>query len=93
MITPFNRVKLFTDASSEAAANVWNALKANGIPYAMKTVQSRGAISRAVTAGRGVGQYMGGMSSGSFSDQIGYVYIIYVRRRDAARARELCGLN
>lgn len=93
MITPLNRVKLFVDASSEAAANVWNRLKTEGIDYVMTTRQTRGALSKALTSGRGVGQYMGGMSASSFSDRLGYVYTIYVRRKDEARAREICGLT
>ena len=92
MITVFNRSRLFVGVSSEAAADVWNRLRAEGIPYAMKTQQSRGALSRAVTSGRGVAQYSGGMGAASFSDRIGYVYTIYVRKKDAARARKLCGL-
>ena len=92
MITPLNRVRLFTDTSSEAAANVWGALKANGIPYTMKTKQTRGAFGKAVTAGSGVNRYMGGMPAASFSDQLGYVYTIYVRRADEAHARAVCHL-
>lgn len=92
MITVFNREAIFTDSSSEAAANVWNALKAAGIPYEMKTRQSRGAYGRAITAAAGMRAYGGGMAASSYSDQIRYVYTIYVRRRDAARARTLCNL-
>ena len=92
MITPFNRVRLFVDSSSEAAANVWSKLKAEGIPFAMRTKQSRGALGKAVTSGVGVGRYMGGMAASSFSDQVTYVYTIYVRRADEERARALCDL-
>ena len=92
MITPFNREEIFTDSSSEAAANVWGALKAAGVPYAMKTRQSRGAYGRAITTAAGMKAYGGGMAASSYSDQIQYVYTIYVRRRDAARARSLCDL-
>ena len=92
MITPLNRVKLFVDSSSEAAANVTSKLKAAGVPYDMRTRTTRGALGRALTTGRGVSQYMGGMASSSFSDRLGYVYTVYVRRKDEARARELCGL-
>ena len=92
VITPLNRVKLFVDSSSEAAANVWNRLRAEGIDYVMKTTQSRGALSKAVTSGMGVNRYMGGMAASTFSDGIGYVYTIYVHRRDEARARSACGL-
>ena len=92
VITPLNRVKLFVDASAEAAANVWNRLKAEDIDYVMKTTQSRGALGKAVTSGVGVGRYMGGMAASSFSDQVTYVYTIYVRRADEERARALCDL-
>lgn len=92
VITPLNRVKLFVDASAEAAANVWNRLKAEDIDYVMKTTQSRGALGKAVTSGMGVGRYMGGMAASTFSDKVGYVYTIYVHRRDEARARAACGL-
>ena len=93
MITPFNRVRLFTDSSSEAAANVREALMAHGIPYAMRTRQSRGALGRAITAGRCGGQYMSGLGASAYADRIAYVYVIYVRRRDEARAREACSLQ
>lgn len=93
MITPLNRVKLFTDVSSEAAANVWNRLKAEGIDYVMKTTQSRGALGKAITSGAGVSRYMGGMPAAAFSDAVGYVYTVYVRRDDAERARKLCNLK
>lgn len=93
MITPLNRVKLFVDSSSEAAANVTASLKAAGIAYDMRTKSTRGAMGRAVTAARGVGQYMGGMASSTFSDQLAYVYTVYVRRKDEARARTVCDLG
>ena len=92
MINVFNRVKLYADSSAEAAANIWGRLKAEGIPYTMKTQQSRGALGKAVTSGVGVGRYMGGMAASSFSDQVTYVYTIYVRRADEERARALCDL-
>ena len=93
MITILNRVRLFADSSSEAAAKVREKLKANGIPYDMRTVQNHTALGKALHSSYGVGAYRGGMPASSFSDQISYVYMIYVRRKDVDRARELCGLE
>lgn len=87
MITPLNRVKLFVDSSPEAAANVTARLKAAGIPYDMRTGQSLGATGKAV-GGRGAG----GMMASRVLDQVAYIYTVYVRRRDEARAREACNL-
>ena len=92
MFLPFNRVKLIVDSSSETVAAVCDKLRAGGIPYDRRTRQNRGALGKAVTAGRGVSGYMGGMPAASFSDALGYVYTVYVRRADEARARELCHL-
>ena len=93
MVSIFNRVRLFADSSSEAAAKVREKLKANGIPYDMRTVQNHTALGNALHSSYGVSAYRGGMPASSFSDQISYVYMIYVRRKDADRARELCGLD
>ena len=93
MINVFNHVKLYADSSAEAAANIWGRLKAEGIPYTMKTQQSRGALGKALTASGGMRAYQGGMAASSYSDQVSYFYTIYVRRRDAERARKACGLG
>ena len=93
MITPFNRVRLLEDSSAEAVANVRDALKAGDIPYTMTTRQSRGAFGKVITAGGGVRTYQGGMAASAFSDRVSYVYAIYVRRRDEARARDTIGRN
>ena len=93
MVSILNRVRLFADSSSEAAAKIREKLKANGIPYDMRTVQNHTALGKALHASYGVGAFRGGMPASSFSDQISYVYMIYVRRKDADRARELCGLE
>ena len=93
MVSIFNRVRLFADSSSEAAAKVREKLKANGIPYDMRTVQNHTALGKALHSSYGVSAYRGGMPASSFSDQISYVYMIYVRRKDADQARELCGLD
>lgn len=92
MITLFNRVRLFADSSSEAAANVWGKLKANGIPYTMKTLQNHTSYGKTLHAGYGIRSTGGGMRNSVYADQISYTYIIYVRRKDERRAKELCSL-
>ena len=92
MITILNRKRLLADSSSETAAKTREALKAAGIPYAMRTVQNHTALGKALHGGAGVGAFRGGMPASAFSDQINYVYMIYVRRKDLARAKEVCQL-
>ena len=93
MITIFNRSKLLADSSSETAAKVREALKAARIPYYMKTIQNHTGLGRAIHAGAGVGAYRGGMPASSFSDQMSYVYFIYVRKKDLIRAKEICHIQ
>jgi len=93
MITIFNRVRLFADSSSEAAANVWGMLKANGIPYTMKTLQNHTSYGKTLHASYGIRSSNGGMRHSAYADQISYTYIIYVRRKDEGRARNLCHLS
>ena len=90
MITVLNRKRLLADSSSEAAAKVRETLKSAGIPYAVKTVQNHTALGKAIHSSVGVGAYRGGMPASSFSDQISYVYMIYVSRKDLERAKEIC---
>ena len=93
MITVLNRKRLLADSSSEAAAKGREALKSAGIPYAVKTVQNHTALGKAVHSGAGVGAYRGGMPASAFSDQISYVYFIYVRKKDYDRAKQLCQIG
>ena len=93
MITILNRSRLLADSSSETAAKTRETLKAAGIPYYMKTVQNHTALGKAIHAGVGVGAFRGGMPASSFSDQISYVYFIYVRRKDLDRAKQLCHIT
>lgn len=92
MITIFNRVRLFADNSAQAAAEVWNKLKANRIPYTMKTMQNHSSFGKTLHASYGIRSTGGGMPNSVYADQISYTYIIYVRRKDEARAKELCNL-
>lgn len=93
MITVLNRKRLLADSSSEAAAKVRETLKSAGIPYAVKTVQNHTALGKAVHSGVGVGAYRGGMPASAFSDQISYVYFVYVRKKDYDRAKQLCQIG
>ena len=92
MITILNRARLLADSSSETAAKAREALKAAGIPYDMRTVQNHTALGKAIHSGAGVGAYGGGMAASRFSDEISYVYFIYVRRKDLEKAKEICRL-
>ncbi len=93
MICIFNRAKLFSDCSAEASANIWSELKKNGIEYEMKTLKNRSTLERNIHYNMGYSQYHGGMSGSSFGDELGYVYIIYVKKKDLERAKELCSLR
>ena len=60
MITIFNRRRLWLDASAEAAARVWSALEAAGIPYEVKTLRSHSTFGRKFHAGMGYEGFQGG---------------------------------
>lgn len=92
VITILNRVRLIADSSAEAMANVKDTLRQNGIPYDVRTLQNQGALGKSIHAGVGVHTAGGGMRASAFSDSISYTYILYVRRKDEARARALCNL-
>ena len=92
MITFFNRAELFVDVSQEAAANVWSALKANGIEYEMTTKQDVAALRKALHYYQGMSSSNSGMPGSYYGDTPNYVYKIYVRKADLARAKEVCSL-
>lgn len=93
MITIFNRAELFVDVNQEAAANVWSTLKANGIEYEMTTKQDVAAIRKALHYFQGMSSTAYGMPGSYYGDTPNYVYKIYVRRADLARAKEVCSLR
>ena len=93
MITIINRRRLLADSSGETAAKVREALKAAKIPYFMKTVQNHTGLGKAIHTSIGMGAFKGGMPASSFSDQISYVYFIYVRKKDLAKAKEICHIQ
>ena len=94
MITIFNRAKLFADTNAEAAAGVWSALKENGIEYTMLTKQNVSTLRKNVQNSYGMSKYsgFGGMPASNFADTLNYLYIIYVKKKDLARAKEVCHL-
>ena len=91
MITIFNRRRLWLDASAEAAARVWSALEAAGIPYEVKTLRSHSTFGRNFHAGMGYEGFQGGVRHSDMADRMSYTYVVYVHRRDYARARALLG--
>ena len=94
MITAFNRTILFRDTNAEAAANVWSALRKNGIPYEMRTKTGKGSFERQLTQRANMHFMAGGLpASATDGPQQPYLYVIYVRKSDLAKAKELCELQ
>ena len=90
MVTIFNRKKLFLDTNSEAVAKVWSALRANGIPYVITTKGLQSSLVRGFHAKLEASVQKGAMSYSSFRDgNRQFIYSIYVRRKDFARAKAL----
>ena len=92
MIHMLNRAVLFQDSDSQACANVWSALKKNHIEYEMKTMTNHSTFGRNMHYKMGASKYAGGMPGSSFGDQMNYVYVIYVKKKDLALARKVCDL-
>ena len=105
MITIFNRAILCREPSAEAAAKVWSALRKEKIPYEIKTKVS-GAAKPAVrvprtgrtgnmTAAVTETTYLNGGTPQSWSEGSGVncVYTIFVKKKDLARAKEVCEIG
>ena len=94
MITVFNRAKLFVDADAQAAANVWSALKENGIECNMLIKQNISTLRKNIQYSSAMDKYsgFGGMPASKLTQTPDYLYIIYVKKRDLARAKEVCSL-
>ncbi len=92
MITIFNRAVLFQDSDAIASADVWSALKKNNIEYEMKTLKNHSAFGRNIhySMSRSIGS--GGLGGAPFGDQMNYVYVIYVKKRDLRLAKKVCDL-
>lgn len=87
-----NRTELFKDENAEAAANVWSVLKANYIEYEMRTLKSQSTLARNLQYRQAMRFSGGGMGGSAFAEEVKYVYVIYVRKKDLERAKELCDL-
>ena len=92
MITVFNRAELFVDSDAEAAAKVRLALKENGIKYEMRTKQNVSTLRKSIQlrAATGPSSGYGGMSASHFMDTPNYIYTIYVKKQDLAKAKKVC---
>ena len=105
MITVFNRAVLCREPNAEAAAKVWSALRKEKIPYEVKTKIS-GATKPAVrvprtgrtgnmTASITDTTYLNGGTPASWTENAAAscVYTVFVRKKDLARAKELCEIG
>lgn len=89
MVNILNRRAIFTGTDAEEAASIWSTLKENGIAYKM---QSKGMGSRLASGMRvnmGMSITSGAARYSDYADSPNYIYTIYVRKSDLARAREL----
>lgn len=92
MISVFNRAVLFKDSDAVASAKVWSTLKKNNIEYEMKTIKNHSTIGRNVHYSMSMSIGSGGLGGSAFGDQMGYVYVIYVRKNDLSLAKKVCDL-
>lgn len=105
MISIFNRAILLKDSNAEAAAKARAALNAAGIPFRQKTAGDGSAkpavrvprTGRTGTMGTGFsgGVYMAGGVPHSWAEGAAAktVYIIFVRKKELKRAKEICNIG
>ena len=93
MITILNRAELFVDVNQEVAAKVWSALEESGIEYEMNTKQNVSAFRKNIHYAQGMSSTMSSASGSYYGDTVKYVYHIYVKKKDLARAKEVCHLR
>lgn len=89
MITFLNRRKLMCDVSSGPLVTARDRLRAAGIPCEMNTARPKGRRQDILES-----SYRGriGLSRSVAAPEAIFVYSLYVRRRDYARAKELLEL-
>lgn len=87
MISILNRRELYTGTDAEDAARVWSTLKAEGIAYKMQTKGVRSSLAQGRRAGMGMGVTGGAARYSDYADAANYVYTIYVKNSDLARAK------
>jgi hypothetical protein len=81
--------KLVTDTSGEEIARVTALLAQNGIKYVMRTVRPRGSLGTAIDSRTYAGSNLAMYKGASLPP---YVYMVYVRRKDYDRAKDVvCG--
>lgn len=87
VITFFNRKKLLVDISSEEIANIREKLEANEIKYNLNTKRNSNILLDIIhsdMAARAKLPY-------SYTEEkMKYYYVIYVRKKDYAKAKKLC---
>lgn len=91
MISILNRRELYTGTDAEDAARVWSTLKAEGIAYKMQTKGVRSSLAQGRRR-HGHGRDGRRARYSDYADAANYVYTIYVKNSDLARAKELLGL-
>lgn len=90
MLTLFNRKKLLTDVSSEEIARVIEILKQNHLEYEIVSKRNQSTYAMHARAQHGIRAGFG--DARVVSDCIGpvsFVYHIYVRGKDLAKAQNL----
>ena len=105
MITIFNRAVLCREPSAEAAAKVWSALRKEKIPYEIKTRVSgtekpavrvpRTGRTGNMTAAITDTTYPNGGTPASWTENTpaACVYTVYVKKKDLAKAKEICEIG
>ena len=92
MINIFNRKVLIKDTNAEMVANVWSTLRENGIKYEVVTKTGTSSFRRMMTQRSNMNFNMGGIPASMTEHPGDYLYIVYVNKKDYARAKEICDL-
>ena len=92
MITLFNRAKLFTCDNQMAAADIWGRLESKGIEYKVVTNQSISSFRKNIRFNQIQKASMGGIPASYYNDAPQYTYIVYVKKQDLSKAKELCSI-
>ncbi|MBO4338489.1 MAG: hypothetical protein J5877_01040 [Clostridia bacterium] len=92
MINAFNRKAVIKDTNAEVVANVWSALRENGIKYEVVTKTGTSSFRRMMTQRSNINFNMGGIPASMTEHPGDYLYIVYVNKKDYERSREICDL-
>ena len=92
MITFFNRAKLFTCDNQTAAADIWGRLESKGIEYKVITNQNVSSLRKNIRFHQIQKSSMGGIPASYYNDAPQYTYIVYVKKQDLSKAKELCSI-